>query len=267
VRKLVVRWLKMAGGFGLVCAMMVAAPAVSGAGAVEDLAKAKENGRVAFVLVTEPGAAGVDEAERVIREAVKERGKAVLVLLDRSRPENASLVSKYRLAGPQVPIVLVFAANGVMAGGALTQGMTTEKVLAMVPTRREAELIEVLQSGRSALVLVSRSGLEGDGEAFAACEKARDLASGKLAVIRVDMTDKGEKSLLAKLRIDAASGKPVTVVINSRGQMAGAFEGAADPALLVQASTKVAGGGCCPGGAKAGAACAPPAKKLAASRP
>ena len=40
-----------------------------------------------------------------------------MVRLDRRSPENGALVSKYRLAGPQIPLVLVFAPNGAIAGG------------------------------------------------------------------------------------------------------------------------------------------------------
>jgi len=247
------------GILGPFCMMMLAIPSVSVASTEGMLEKAKASGKVAFVLVTEPGASGVKEAESVIRDAVKKSGKAVMVRLDRSTPENAALVSRYRLSGPQIPIVLVFAANGVIAGGALTEGMTTEGLMGMVPTGREAELIAALQSGRGVLVLASRNGLAGEDAAVKSCEKAREMANGKLAIVRVDMADESEQPLLRKLRIGADSEKPVTVVISSRGQMTGAFAGAADPAALVQACNKVAGG-CCPGGKKSGAACPAPAK-------
>ncbi len=243
----------------LSCMMILAAPSVSMSSTESMLEKAKASGKVAFVLVTEPGASGVKEAESVIRDAVKKTGKAVMVRLDRSEPENASLVSRYRLSGPQIPIVLVFAPNGVIAGGALTEGMTTEGLLGMVPTRKEAELIGALQSGRGVLILASRNGLAGGEAALNACEKAREMSNGKLAIVRVEMADKSEQPFLRKLRIGPDSEKPVTVVISSRGQMTGVFTGTADPAALVQACNKVAGG-CCPGGKKSGAACPAPAK-------
>jgi hypothetical protein len=256
VRNLSVRVTKIACWFGLVSAMILVAPSVSGASAAGELEKAKDKGRVAFVLVTEPGAGGVAEAERVIGDAVKRLGKAVMVRLDRRDAENASLVSKYRLSGPQIPLVLVFAPNGIVAGGALAAGMTTERLLGMVPTKQQAVLL-----------LASRSGMEREDEALAACKKAMTMAGGKLGMVRVDMADESEQRFLRKLRIDAGSGKPVTVVLSNRGQVTGAFEGAADPAVLVQTSAKV-GGGCAPGACKPGAAaCAPPAKKLAASQP
>jgi len=259
VRKYAVRFLKNAGGFGFVCAMILATPSESAAGTADDLQKAKGKGQVAFVLVTEPGAGGIAEAESVISDAVKKLGKAVLIQLDRTRPENAELVTRYRLAGPQIPIVLVFASNGIIAGGSIAAGLTTERLLGMVPTKREVELIGILQSGKSALVLASRSDMVEEGETVKACKKAEDLAAGKLGIVRVDLTDKAEKAFLAKLKIDVGSRQPVTVVISSRGQVTGSFIGPANPSELVLASAKMAGG-CCPGGRKAGAACPAPAR-------
>lgn len=224
------------------------------ASASGDLEKAKANGRVAFVLVSEPGAIGVGEAESVIREAVKRQGKAVLIKLDRTAPENSGLVSRFRLSGPQIPLIMVFAPNGIAAGGALTDGMTVDGLLGMVPTKSEVELIEALQSGKGVLVMASRSGLAGEDEVLKACEKARSMSSGKLAVVRVDMGDKAEQSLLRKLKISEGTDKPVTVAINSSGQVTGSFSGPADPAELVVASAKKAGG-CCSGGKKRGAVC------------
>jgi len=250
-------WLAgLASILGSVC-MLLALPSASEASAAQDLAKAKDKGKVAFVLVTEPGASGVAEAEGVIRDAVKKSKKATMILLDRSKPENAELVSRYRLSGPQIPVVLVFASNGALAGGALVGGMTSERLLGMVPAKREAELIGLLQSGQAVLVLASRKDMAGEPEAFRACEKARELSTGKLSIVRVEMDDRDEQAFMRKLRIDAGSAKPVTVVISSRGQVTGAFEGLAEPAALVLASTKV-GGGCAPGACKPGTpACKP----------
>ena len=88
------------------------------------------------------------------------------------------------------------------------------------------------------------------------------MSRGKLAVVRVDVKDGAEQPFLRRLRLDAKAGKPVTVVINSRGQATCALESATDPAALVEAANRVAAG-CAPGAVcKPGAAaCAAPAKK------
>jgi len=241
---------------GLICALAVVAPSCVEANTAADLQKAKGKGQVVFVLVTEPGASGINEAEKVIRNAIKATQKSIMLWLDRTKPENAELVSRYRLSGPQIPLVLVFAPNGVIAGGGLAQGMTTERLLGMVPTKREAELIGILQSGKGVMILASRKGMAGEDEAVKACEKAREMSVGGLAVVRVDMDDMAEQSLLRKLKIDGGADQPITVVINSSGQIGGSFSGPANPKDLIIASAKKAGG-CCPGGAKAGAACKP----------
>jgi hypothetical protein len=243
-----------------VCALVFALPCVAGASTEGELEKASKAGRVALVLVTEPGANGVEKAEKVAREAVRKIGKAVLVRMDRSLPENAALVSRYRLVGPQVPLVLVFAANGMISGGMLADGLTADGLAGMVPTAKEMQVIEALQSGKGVLILAYSEGMPGERAALDACTRARDLSRGKLAVVRVDVKDGAEQPFLQRLRLDTKAGKPVTVVINSRGQATCAMEDATDPAALVEAANRAPAGGCCPGGKKSGAVCAPPAK-------
>jgi len=245
-----------------VCALVLALPCVAGASTEVELKEASKAGRVALVLVTEPGASGVEKAEKVAREAVGKIGKAVLVRMDRGAPKNSALVSRYRLQGPQVPLVLVFAANGMIVGGMLADELTADGLAGMVPTAKEMQVIEALQSGKGVLILAYSEGMPGERLALDACTKAREMSGGKLAVVRVDVKDGAEQPFLRRLRLDAKAGKPVTVVINSRGQATCALESATDPAALVEAANRVAAG-CAPGAVcKPGAAaCAAPAKK------
>ena len=240
----------------LICVLAVTSPSSAGANTAADLEKAKGKGQVAFVLVTEPGVSGILEAEHVISEAIKGTKRSVMIRLDRTKPENAELVTRYRLIGPQIPLILVFAPNGAIAGGGLAQGMTAERLVGMVPTKIEVELIGILQSGKGVMILASRKGMAGEDEAVAVCEKAREMSLGGLGMVRVDLDDKAEQNLIRKLRIAEGADQPVTVVINSAGQVGGSFSGPANPKDLIVASAKKAGG-CCPGGAKAGAACKP----------
>jgi len=60
MREHAVRFLRSASWFGISGALMLAVPSASWASTAVELGKAKEKGRVAFVLVTEPGASGVE---------------------------------------------------------------------------------------------------------------------------------------------------------------------------------------------------------------
>ena len=244
---------------GLICVFVATAPSRAGANTAADLQKAKGKGQVVFVLVTEPGASGIQEAEQVIREAMKGTKKSIMIRLDRTMPENAQLVTRHRFIGPQIPLILVVAPNGAIAGGGLAQGMTGDRLIGMVPTKKEVELIGILQSGKGVMILASRKGMAGEDEAVTVCEKAREMSLGGLGMVRVDLDDKAEQNLIKKLRIAEGADQPVTVVINSSGQVGGSFSGSADPKDLIVASAKKAGG-CCPGGKKTGAVCPPPAK-------
>ena len=242
------------------CALAAGPPSGAGANAAANLGKAKEKGRVAFVLVTEPGAAGVEEAEGVVRDAVRKAGNAVMVRLDRRASENASLVSRYRLSGPQIPFVLVIAPNGAIAGGILANELTVDRLVGMIPTRCEAEIMKAVQAGQGVLVLAARRGVAGTDDVLDSCERARTLSGGKLAVVRLDLDDATEQRFITRNWADASPETPVTVVFNNRGQGTGVFVGPVEPSALVSASAKTAGG-CCPGGKKGTAACAPTAKR------
>ena len=240
------------------CALVAGAPSGAGANAAEDLGKAKEKGRVAFVLVTEPGAAGVEEAEGVVRDAVRKAGNAVMVRLDRRAAENTALVSRYRISGPQIPLVLVIVPNGAVAGGILANELTTDRLLGMIPSRCEAEIMKAVQAGQGVLVVAARRGVAGTDDVLDSCERARTLSGGKLAIVRLDLDDPKEQRFITRNWADASPDTPVTVVFNSRGQPTGVFVGPVEPSALVSASAKTAGG-CCPGGRKGTAACAPAA--------
>jgi hypothetical protein len=234
-------------------------PSVSRSSTAGELQKARDAGRIAFVLVTDPETGDAKETEDLIRGVMKQTGKATLIRMDRAAPENAPMVSRYRLSTAPIPLVLIYTSTGVIAGGAPAKGLTPERLLFMVPTPTEEAVISALQSGRPVLVLASRGG---DAKALKACESASTQSKGKIAVIRVNTGSKTDRKFLDKLRIDPEATEPTIAAINAQGQLTGMFPATADAGILLTAANKT-GGGCCPGGAKS-AACAPGAKPTAA---
>jgi hypothetical protein len=229
---------------------MLAIPSISQSSTASELQKAKDAGRIAFVLVTDPETGDAKETEDLIRGVMKQTGKSTLVRLDRAAPENAPLVSRYRLSTAPIPLVLVYTSTGVIAGGAPAKGLTPERLAFMVPTPTEEAVISALQSGRPVLVLASR---DNDAKALKACETAGERSKGKIAVVRVNTGSKTDRKFLDKLRIDPEATEPTIAAINSQGQLTGMFPGTTDA-------------GCCPGGAKS-AACPPGAKPAACPTP
>lgn len=240
----------------LLLALGVLAP-LAQASPQQDLDSAARQKKVAFILVTDQGATGVDQARDMIQQAMRQVKKSVLVEMDRSSPGNADLVAKFRLAGSPVPLILVTARDGVLAGGLVAGQATSAKLVEMVPSPKKTEALQAIQSGKAVLLSVSRKGMAKQSGAKAACAAACGQLADKCVTVQIDMDDPQEAGFLAAMKVNLASTEPVILVINAQGQVTGTYAGAADVATLVQATTKKAGG-CAPGACGPGAkACGP----------
>lgn len=245
---------------GTAVLLIGALASLASASAQKDLDSAAKSGKVAFVVVTDQGTAGSDQATDMAKQAAKQVKKSTVVTLDRSDPANADLVAKYRLAGAPVPLILVAARNGVLAGGLPAAQATADKLVAMVPSPKKAEALLALQSGKAVLIHASRKGMARQSDSSAACAAACGQLQDRCVTVQIDMDDPVETEFLTSMKVNMASTEPVTLVVNAQGQITGTYNGAADVAALVQAATKKAGG-CCPSTVQnPNASCAPPKK-------
>ncbi|MEW5924140.1 MAG: hypothetical protein AB1746_09145, partial [Candidatus Zixiibacteriota bacterium] len=120
--------------------MIVCLPVLALASTTEQLQTAASKGNVAFVLVTEPGATGIDQIRQNIQEAMSQVDGSVMLESNRADAANTEFVQKYGLATAPVPLVLVFASNGVIAGGNAASRLNVQQLIAMVPSPRKAEV-------------------------------------------------------------------------------------------------------------------------------
>lgn len=244
-------------GFSLLALGLLAPPVQ--ASPQQDLDSAARQKKVAFILVTDQGTTGVDQARGLIQQAMQQVNKSTLVELDRSSPGNADLVTKFRLAGAPVPLILVAARTGILAGGVVAAQATAEQLVGMVPSPKKTEALQAIQSGKAVLISASRKGMATQSGAKAACAAACGQLADKCVTVQIDMDDPQEAGFLTSMKVNLASTEPVTLVINAQGQITGTYAGAADVATLVQATTKKAGG-CAPGACGPGAKSCGPAK-------
>jgi hypothetical protein len=243
------------------CILLLGMLASPSAGSTQDdLKDAARDGKVAFILVTEPGATGVGQARSLIRDATGQVENSVLIEMDRVDAANADLVARYRLSGAPVPLILVVAPNGALAGGLPAAKATAERLVKMVPTPMKAEILHAIQAGKAVFVVSSRAGMESTVEAMRKCAAACGQLTTDAVTIQIDLDDDKELPFLTQLKVDPASKEPVTLVINKGGQISGSFTGALQVTDLVQAATKKVGG-CCPPGVSGSKSCAPPKKK------
>ncbi|MFH1845258.1 MAG: hypothetical protein ABIF77_18895 [bacterium] len=212
----------------------------------EQIDAAHENGQTVFILITEPGNAKTEQVRSLVQDAVVQVKRSVLVEMDRTDETNILLVRKYRARSAPVPLVLVLASNGAIAAGFQAEDLTSAAIVQSIPSPKKAEMLKELQSGRAVFITALREDMTAKAEISSACSAACGVLTDRSCSIEIDMDDPVEASFLMALGIDTQSSVPVTVVINSQGQLTASFSGAVDATTLVQA-INVQRSACCPG--------------------
>jgi hypothetical protein len=231
------------------------------ASTAKDLEKAAQKGQVAFVIVTDNTVTDISKAKTAIQGVTSENKKSVMVELDRSNPENADIIAKYRLATIPVPMILALNPSGAISGAIEPDKATPEALAKMIPSPKKAEIIKALSDGNAVFITAYRKGMATVETVNNSCAQACQQMAGKSVQVKVDMDDPAEVGFLTEMKINLASTEPVTVVANPQGQIAGTYTGEMEVTQLVTSANKKIGG-CCPSTvAKPNASCPPTTKK------
>ncbi|MEK7476499.1 MAG: hypothetical protein AAB152_12830 [Candidatus Coatesbacteria bacterium] len=252
----------------LIALVIMAMPVVAAASAAGRLQEARDGKRSAFVVVYDGNSAGLEDARAMAKAGREKAGKARVSLVELNRDEaaNRDLVEKYGLAGAPVPLLLVVAPNGAVAGGFPAARGNADVLVRMLPTPKKADVLGALAAGRAVVLCIYGKDAPGMEAVRAACAKARDQMKGKLTAVFVAKDDPEEARFLAELRVGPEPAGQMTLVINTAGQVTSGFPGPVDAGLLVAAANKKGGGmACAPGACGPGAkSCAPGAAKSCA---
>lgn len=237
-------------------------PLAAAASPQGDLDAAAKKGRSAYLLISEPGTAGVDQAKEMVQSAMKQVEGSVLVEMDRANAGNADLVARFRVAGAPLPLILLVAPNGVVAGGLMASQASVETLVKLAPSPKKTEVLTAVQSGKAVFITAARKGMGAQVKAQESCARACGQVGAASFAVLVDMDDPAEAQFLADLKVSPIATDPVTIVVNSLGQITGTFVGPAATSDLVAAANKK-GGGCAPGacGPGSGKTCGPAAGK------
>jgi len=229
--------------------------------AQQELEAAARSGKVAFILIYDATAAQVDIARLTVADAVRRVPGAVIVDLDRGNAANAEFVAKYKLGTAPVPLILVASSSGVITGGLVAAQATTEALVKLVPSPKQAEIVKAISEGNAVFITASRRSMASTATVNSICAAACQQMAGKSVQINIDMDDPAEAGFLTSLKVNMQSTEPVTLVANPQGQIAQTYTGAVQVTDLVTAATKKVGG-CCPSTASnPNASCAPTTKK------
>jgi len=218
-----------------------------------EIEKATKSGKAIFLVAYSTPGADVDKAISIANSAKKTlKASPTVIKLNASDAANSALVTKYRLAGAPLPLILVLDKNGTIAGGLVLKDATAEKLVEMIPSPKTSELIKALSEGKSAYIVVYKESMTTKKSIMDNCAMACGKMDNTCVTVMVALDDKKETKLLQNLKCDVNAKEPVTYVVNKSGQVAGTYSGLTDVNTLVSTAKKAPAGGCCPGGAKAG---------------
>lgn len=220
--------------------------------AKEKIEAATAAGKAVFLVVTDPGIVGTEKALDVANQAGKTYTNSAVIQMNRSDAADAELAKKYGVAGAQLPIILVLAQNGSVAGGFLLSQATPERLVATIPSPKKAEVLKALGSNKSVFIVASSKSMNQKSDIVNTCAQACIEMQQNAKIIEIDLDDPKENSFLTELKIDRSLTTPTTFVINSKGQVTGKFDGEVNSTELVATAKKVSAGGCCPGGSSKG---------------
>lgn len=218
-----------------------------------DLEKSQKAGKSVFLVVTDKAAKGTDYLVQLSEAAKKKSKNTTVIKLDRDDKANAELVTKYRIAGAPLPLILVLASNGVATGSVNSTDATNDKLLAALPTKTQAEVLLGFENGKAALIVCGKKNAKDKSVIEAECKSASATLGGKVTQVFVDVDSKDEANFIALLKPDNT--KTTVLVFNGKGQYTSTLEATAKSTDLVASVNKKIGGGCCPGGSSGKSGC------------
>jgi len=219
-----------------------------------EIEKAGKACKPVFLVVYKGISAENDKALAIANEAKSTLKTASLVIkMNTADAANDALVTKYRLSGAPLPLILVLDKNSTATGGLYLKDATAQKLVDMIPTPKTSEMLKALTEGKSVYIVVYKKSMTSQKNVMNNCAMACSKMDNNGITVKVNMDDKKESKLLKTLQCDLNAKEPVTYVINKSGQIVSSHNGIADVNTLISSATKKAPtGGCCPGGAKKG---------------
>ena len=209
----------------------------------KEIETARKAGKSVFLLVTDHAAKGTDVLKKVAENAVKSAKNTIVVQLNRDEPGNKSLVSKYRIAGASLPMILVLATNGTVAGSMPAARATAESLLTYLPSKTQEQVLLGFENGKAALIVCAKKNARDTDNLVAECTKAVAALGNKAIQVMLYVDDKNEKNFVDLIKPELA--KTSLLVFNGKGQYTGVLGLTAKSKDISSLVNKKAGG-CCP---------------------
>jgi len=227
------------------------ARAGGGLEAVRHAAKAEKHLFVFFYKEEDTQTRKMREVFDTATHKVEEKAGAISINV--ADASERGMVDKFRVGRAPMPLVLVIAPNGAIAGG-FPAKFDEEQLLNAFVSPCMAECLKGLQERKLVFVCVQNKRTKGNEAAMKgarAFEKDRRFSEAT-EVLKVDPADRDEKAFLTKLQVDLDTDEAITVFLAPPGTRIATIRGATDKNTLVTKLMSVmsscGSGGCGPSG-------------------
>jgi len=223
------------------------------AGVKTDLEKARKEGRLVFLIITDNLVTKAEKAVKIAHEASSKIEKSMVLSINRDEPDNKNLVAQYSIASVELPFILMISPKGIAVGGFPEKGVTVDMLLKGVPSPGQEELLTAINQKKPTFIVVSKSGTPDRETVTTLCKNTSAKMAPKASIIEVDFENPAETGFLKQLGVTAINDKSMIIVTNNSGKVTDKYTGLTDESKLMSSAYKqIKSGGCCPGGSKSG---------------
>jgi len=219
-------------------------------GVSEQINEAAKKNKAVFLVVFNKEGAEKEKTLSIAKEAAAKNPKTIQVIeLNTSDNANSELVTKYRLTGAPLPLIIVLDKNGIAAGGLVLADATVDGLLKIIPSPKYSEILKALNNQKAIFIVVYKQTMPDKAKAIENCKKTVESMNNGASVVELNIDNKNEEILITQLKVNTLATDPVIYAINKAGQVTGTFDINTSTADLKNAANKVIkSSGCCPGG-------------------
>ena len=162
--------------------------------------------------------------------------------------KEAETIAKYRVIGAPMPLLLVFAPNGVITGG-FPQQVSDQQLNSSFPSQLVLNILKIMQNGKLALVMLQNNKTKFNNESKKEAEKFADTKGlkGAVELIYVDPDDAMSKDLMMQAKIQGSLNEATIILIAPPGRIGGVFTGKTNQKQLMGGLQACSAGSCKPG--------------------
>jgi len=218
--------------------------------AAEAILAAQNNKQYLFVLFYKQNDTPLKAMENTANEFKSGSTENIVIYKAKATDDKEKdAVGKYGIDRAPLPVLLVFAPNGVVSGG-FSKKVSTEELKGSIVSNLVMDILKTVQQRKIALVVLQNGKTKFNKESSKA---AQDFAGdaklkGMVDIIKADPSDPKNSEFLSNSKLSKDMPESTVVFIIPPGSIAGVYPGNINKATLLAALSSCSSGGCGSGG-------------------